>query len=166
MKYYIYLLAVVFSFSACSKEPNTKIVKGDKAPQFVNYENHAGGTTSSTDLLGKYVYMDIWSTTCPNCAAQIIPHNNLFEKYKDKNIAFVSICIDKNKEKWRTTVTSNEQLGIQLIADDSWDSAFIKEAGFEYTPSYILIDKDGVIINVDAPWPSETDKIEEILDAL
>ena len=32
-----------------------KLAKGNPSPSFVNYENHAGGKTSLTDLKGKYV---------------------------------------------------------------------------------------------------------------
>ncbi|WP_299159113.1 hypothetical protein [uncultured Tenacibaculum sp.] len=36
-----------------------KLAKGKAYPVFVNYENNAGGTTSLSDIKGKFVYIDV-----------------------------------------------------------------------------------------------------------
>ena len=36
--------------------------EGTPSPQFTDYENHKGGTTSFGDLLGSYTYIDVWAT--------------------------------------------------------------------------------------------------------
>jgi hypothetical protein len=35
---------------------------GKPSPEFINYENFKGGTSSLKDFKGKYVYIDVWST--------------------------------------------------------------------------------------------------------
>ena len=41
---------------------NHKSFIGKPSPEFTNYENFKGGTSSLKDFKGKYVYIDVWST--------------------------------------------------------------------------------------------------------
>src|SRR5690606_24488004 len=72
------------------------LVKGNPSPKF-NYENHKGGTTSLDDLKGKFVYIDVWATWCGPCKAEIPFLKEVEKKYHGKNIEFVSISIDNEK---------------------------------------------------------------------
>ena len=68
-----------------------KLKRGNLAPEFLNYENDAGGTSSLKDFKGNYVYIDVWATWCRPCIAQIPYLKKLEEEYKNKNITFV-VC--------------------------------------------------------------------------
>lgn len=131
-------------------------LKGQPSPLF-NYENFKGGTTKLESLKGKYVYVDVWATWCGPCRQQI-PHLQQLEKdYHGKNIEFVSISIDekKNYDKWRKMVEEKQLGGIQLIADNAWQSAFVQAFGINSIPRFLLIDPKGNVLNADAPRPSE-----------
>tara|TARA_R110000868_G_scaffold370187_3_gene633665 strand:- start:867 stop:2243 length:1377 start_codon:yes stop_codon:yes gene_type:complete len=135
---------------------------GRPSPQFVNYENYEGGTTSLEDLKGKYVYIDVWATWCGPCIAEIPSLKKIEEQYHDKNIEFVSISIDKasDHEKWKTMVAEKELGGIQLFADNDWNSGFVKDYQINGIPRFILIDPDGNIVDANAPRPSSPKLIE------
>ena len=49
--------------------------------------------------------------------------------------------------------------GIQLFADNSWESKFIKDYMIQGIPGFILIDPSGNIVNSNAPRPSNKDLI-------
>jgi thiol-disulfide isomerase/thioredoxin len=135
----------------------TDLPKGAPSPVFSNYENHSGGTSSLTDLNGKYVYIDVWATWCGPCKAEI-PHLKKIETdYHEKNIEFVSVSIDRPKdhEKWIHMVTDKELGGIQLYADKNWESKFVKDYYIKGIPRFILVDPDGNIISANAPRPSD-----------
>jgi thiol-disulfide isomerase/thioredoxin len=125
------------------------------SPTF-NYENHKGGTTKLEDLRGKYVYVDVWATWCAPCRAEIPFLKQVEEKFHGKNIEFVSISIDTKKdyEKWKKFVSEKELGGIQLFADNDWNSDFVKAYGINGIPRFILIDPKGNIINANADRPS------------
>ncbi|GAB5399435.1 MAG: TlpA disulfide reductase family protein [Aureisphaera sp.] len=145
----------------------TNLPKGAPSPTFSNYENHAGGTTSLEELKGKYVYIDVWATWCGPCKAEI-PHLKKVEAdYHDKNIEFVSVSIDRPKDhdKWIAMVDDKELKGVQLFADNNWESKFVKDYYIKGIPRFILIDPDGNIISPDAPRPSNT-KLREMLDEM
>ena len=135
------------------------IAKGKPSPVFRNYENHEGGTTSLDDLKGRYVYMDIWATWCGPCKREIPSLKELEMEYSDKNIVFVSISIDEQKDhdKWQNMVTQLELGGIQLFADNDWNSQFVKDYLIKGIPRFILVDPQGNIVNSNAPRPSSED---------
>lgn len=120
-----------------------------------NFENHKGGKTKLEDLRGKYVYIDVWATWCGPCRAEIPSLKAVEEKFREKNIAFVSISVDaeKDHEKWRKFVADKELGGIQLFADK--DSEFIAAYKVNSIPRFILIDPMGKIVDADAARPSD-----------
>jgi len=143
-----------------------KKVEGTLAPTF-DYENHKGGKTKLEDLRGKYVYIDVWATWCGPCRAEIPHLKKVEEKYHGKNIEFVSISVDvdKDHEKWQKFVTEKQLGGIQLFADKNWTSDFIKAFGINSIPRFLLIDPNGKVVKADAPRPSSVSLVE-LLDGL
>lgn len=137
------------------------LASGMPSPQFSNYENHKGGTTSLEDLKGKYVYIDIWATWCKPCIAEIPSLKKIEGTYHDKNIEFVSISIDYPKayDKWVNMVNEKELSGVQLLADKDYESKFIKDYAINTLPTFILLDPNGKIITANAPRPSSSELI-------
>lgn len=140
------------------------LVAGSPSPKFDGYEDHAGGTKSLEDYKGKYVYIDVWATWCGPCIGEI-PHLKEVEKtYHGKNVEFVSISIDKKKDrdKWLSMIDTKELGGSQLMADNAWKSSFVVDYVIEGIPRFILVDPEGNIVSGDAPRPSD-DKLIEML---
>jgi thiol-disulfide isomerase/thioredoxin len=144
-----------------------KLSKGSPSPTFENYENFAGGSTSLSELKGKYVYIDVWATWCGPCIREIPSLKEQIKKYEGKNIAFMSISVDKQKdhEKWKEMVKEKELQGIQLFAPNDWESTFVKDYSIMGIPRFILIDPNGNIVNANAPKPSDAG-LQELLGSL
>ncbi|WP_052823507.1 TlpA family protein disulfide reductase [Neotamlana sedimentorum] len=140
---------------------------GNPSPVFVDYQNHKGGKTSLADLKGKYVYIDVWATWCAPCKYEIPFLKKIEEKYKDRNIHFVSISADKqkDKEKWVKMVSDENLSGIQLITDNGFNTSFIKDFKITGIPQFILLDPEGNIVEAKAPRPSD-DKLISLFEEL
>jgi len=139
----------------------TSLAKGQTSPVFNKYENFKGGTTSLSDLKGKYVYLDIWATWCGPCKREI-PHLKALEAaYKGKNIEFVSISVDNvdgrrgSRESWLQMVKNDQLGGVQLFADNDFNSQFIRDYNINSIPRFILVDPEGNIVSADALRPSD-----------
>ncbi|MGS2740036.1 TlpA family protein disulfide reductase [Sinomicrobium pectinilyticum] len=143
------------------------LAKGNPSPGFTDYENYAGGTTSLDDLKGKYVYIDVWATWCGPCRAEIPFLKKAEEEYRDKNIEFVSISIDQEKDhdKWRAMIEEKELKGIQLLADNAFESEFVTAYLIAGIPHFILIDPEGTIVSSNAPRPSSPD-LKKLFDRI
>lgn len=127
--------------------------KGSVAYNFT-VEDINGKKVSMTDLKGKVILIDMWATWCGPCKVEI-PHLKQLEKeFAGKNVEFVSISVDveKDKEKWKNMVQKDELGGTQLFAS-GW-SEITKYYDITGIPRFMVFDTEGKIITVDAPRPS------------
>ncbi len=140
------------------------ISEGDISPVF-NYVDVNGNMVSLKSLRGKYVYIDMWATWCGPCKKEIPFLKELEHEYAGKNIHFVSISTDRPKdvEKWKTMVKEKELGGIQLFANG--DEEFSNAYNVKGIPHFILIDKEGRALKMNAPRPS-SEKIRPLLNSL
>ena len=148
---------------------------GSPAPTFEDYENFKGGTTSLSDLEGKFVYVDVWATWCAPCKAEIPYLKEIEADYHDKNIAFVSMSIDddrthggsweKAKSDWKAMVADKDLGGIQIYAPKGWQSDFVTGFQIKGIPRFILIDPEGNVADPSAPRPSNPE-LRETLNKL
>lgn len=141
---------------------NVSLKLGDSAPNFT-YENYKGGNTSLEDLKGNLVYIDIWATWCPPCIAEIPYLKKMEEKFHDKKIKFVSISVDNPnaKDKWKNMIKAKQMGGVQLFTGG--DNSIMEAFEINGIPRFILLDKEGKIINSNAPRPSSNTTLENLI---
>jgi thiol-disulfide isomerase/thioredoxin len=143
-----------------------QFVKGNPAPSF-EFLDHNDQKVSLESLRGKYVYIDVWATWCKPCVAEIPSLKKVEEEFHNQDIAFVSVSIDnlKDKQKWKKFIQDKALKGIQLQADNAWESQFVKDYVVRGVPKFILIDPNGIIVDTDAPRPSDS-RLKKILKRL
>lgn len=123
----------------------------------------SGEKVSSTSFLGKYLYIDIWATWCGPCRREIPYLETLAEQFKDKNLTIVSVSVDKDKEAW-VKMAGDGMKGNQLFAEGAFQSDLALRYRVNAIPRFLLIDPNGLIINVSADRPSG--KIADLLNTL
>lgn len=142
-----------------------KALTGTMAPEFV-YADKDGAKIASADMKGSYIFIDFWATYCIPCIGQIPAIKNLEKKYEGKNIKFVSVSVDPDKDqpKWKKFIADNQMNGLQLTASgaDTKFTDFFKVNGI---PRFIIIDPDGKVVTEDALRPDEPD-LQKQIDAL
>lgn len=128
-----------------------KIHPGAPSPEFT-YKDINDKTVTLSSLKGKYVFIDVWATWCSPCCKEI-PHMAALEhKYKDRNIHFVSISVDRDRKAWQKMVHDKNMQGIQL--NTNRDATFEEAYMISLIPRFILIDPEGRIVNAKMPPPS------------
>ena len=126
------------------------------------YPNVKGDSISLSDFVGSLVYVDVWATWCGPCKAEIPSLQKLEADYHEKNITFMSVSVDTDKEAWEKMVKEQELGGVQLWAD-GW-SEITKDYAIFGIPRFMLFDSNGNVISTDAPRPSSSE-IRELLEA-
>lgn len=130
------------------------VMPGKPAPDFELYDSKDKKYTLS-DFKGKYLLIDVWGAFCGPCKKEAPYLNQIELDYKGKNIEFIGTCFENNKEIWLKRIKEYKLGGIQLTAKSGWDSQFKKDYQIPWIPTYILIDKEGKIIDARASKPSE-----------
>jgi len=154
------------NYATLQAEHARKLKKGSPSPTF-NYPDINGKNISLESLKGKYVYVDVWATWCGPCKREIPFLKKLDQEFKGKDIVFVSMSIDemKNKDKWLKMVKDENLGGVQIMADKDWKSDFVQAYSIRGIPRFILIDKEGNILNENAPRPSNPN-LKELFNSL
>ena len=108
------------------------------------------------DFRGKVIYIDFWGSWCKACLINMPHAEQLKQKLKDEDVAFLYINFYDTNEKWTTAIKKYNIEGTHLKAEKSdeeyFNSKFNINQGF---PRYALIDKKGKLITVSAPQPQD-----------
>ena len=133
--------------------------KGTPSPDF-EFVGLDGQTYSIISFKGKYIYIDLWASWCSPCIAQIPHLKRLEEKYRGK-VNFVSIAWNDQKDRWKKAVQKYNLTGNQLYASDK-NAEFFKFYDVSSIPRFILLDRDGNIIESNAKQPSDKSLDEQL----
>lgn len=136
-----------------AEEQQEQTIKSGMAPEFA-FNSIDGKKVSLEDLRGKIIYADIWATWCRPCLMQIPALKEVEERYKDNsNIQFVSISIDNEAQydRWQSMVKEKQMGGLHLFAGR--DQKFQHDYQINSIPRFLLIGKEGELINDNAPRP-------------
>lgn len=109
------------------------------------------------DFREKYIYVDLWATWCAPCRREIPYLKDIEEKFRDAQIVFLGLSVDSDKAKWEDAVRSGELAGVQLYLGSG--SSFQKAYKVEGIPRFILIGRDGRIVDNDMSRPSSPETI-------
>ena len=133
---------------------------GDMSIDF-SYPNISSEMISLSSFRGSLVYIDVWATWCGFCIAEMPFKERLQKDYKNKDIVFLSVSVDTEKEAWEKMLKEDQLGGVQLWAD-GW-SQITKSYAIFGIPRFMLVDKSGELIAVDAPRPS-SNEIRSMID--
>ncbi|MEG1664073.1 MAG: TlpA disulfide reductase family protein [Mucinivorans sp.] len=110
---------------------------------------------SLEDYAGKIVVVDIWDTGCAPCIAQIPYLQALEKELQDKPVAFISYSLDSKKEKWTDFMDKKGMHGIQLINQEGPKCELVRFLKMRGVPRFVVINKNGKIVETNAPRPSD-----------
>ncbi len=140
----------------------SKLKKGAQASDFEMYDK-AGKKYTLKDFQGKALYIDCWATWCGPCCAEIPHMEKLYAHFKDNpKVEIISVSLDKNRRLWEQKVAADKPQWKQFICPDNFDSKLCKNYDIDAIPRFLMFDKQGRVVSLDAPRPSLSNIIEWI----
>lgn len=136
-------------------DKNQYLMEGVEMKDF-EFEDVDGKKHRLSDYKGMPIYLDIWATWCNPCKAIAPNFAALAKAYKEENIKFIAISIDKNVQVWQDYV---KQYGKRENVEE-WlctNKEFLEMYKISSIPRFLLIDKDFKIRMTFAYKPIEVD---------
>ncbi len=122
----------------------TKFKKGDTAPDF-EVTASSGRTISLSKLSGKVVVLHFWSSSCGPCLGQMPSHISALEKYDQKAVEVLFVCLDSDEEKFKSTVEKFKIPFSNVCDKMGWGGELVRAYGVNKLPFDVIIDADGKI---------------------
>lgn len=114
--------------------PHAPLSSGEKAPGFAGQSSSSGG---------KVTLLDFWATWCGPCRHALPGLKQLQAVYGADKVEVISISEDEDEGAWQSFVSQNQMNWTQRI--DS-DHQMMKQYGASALPTYVLIGKDGNVV--------------------
>jgi thiol-disulfide isomerase/thioredoxin len=142
---------------------DVSISPGFKAPEFA-FKGIDSNSYSLASLKGKIVLLEFWSVSCPFCR-QILPEVNALVK-KESGKDFVALDVTREEDAGEITkhLQSEPRSATVVINDKATWQTYNRES---ITPTYYLIDKDGVIrMSGYGASPEQLKAIERLVEQI
>lgn len=87
----------------------------------------------------------------------------LQKKYENKNVEFIFLGVSCEKDAWKSTISRRKLTGEHYYLEDEQRDELFKMFEFSGIPRYLIINKNGIVENSNAPRPSNFEKLDEII---
>jgi len=138
--------------AGCSSTPAQSAYIGGPAPNF-KLPNLEGKTVSLSDLRGKPVMLNFWTTWCPPCQAEMPHIQQVYEAWSDKGLVVLAINLGESSAKVKEFVQSYG-LSFPVLLDTKQGTA--QKYNIGGIPTTFFIDKNGIIqVKITGAFPDK-----------
>ena len=140
--------------SSCGRKPEASAPKdnsqqeaamvGEKAPDF-ELTSLSGKKVKLSNLKGKVVVMNFFTTWCPPCRAEFPDFMQVVEEYKGKDVEFLFIDVQEDKKTVEEFLRSGNYNIDPLM--DSKSKVFSALYGLRGLPTTFIVDRNGYLID-------------------
>lgn len=179
MKYLILALTLT-AFTACKEPVETAATSTPTPKSYLDVDTTSNDVVHMSDLndnyhslddviarnKGKVIYLDIWASWCGPCKAQMPASHQLQEKYKNSDVVFMYVSIDRNNKAWEASAKQFDLMQNSYLARNYPKAQLFQKHNVSSIPRYMLFDKNGRLIDSNANRPSSaliSTNIEQLL---
>lgn len=190
MKKIILFFALIATAAACASEKKQANAADDTATTvvattttevttttdagkiFVSNVNEDGTPKSFEQVVaaykGKVVYVDFWASWCPPCRGEMPSSQKLHSQFEGKDVVFLYVSFDRAEDAWKNGIEKMDIKGVHFYPTTEANQAVSQKYQINGIPRYMVVDKNGKLVNSDAPRPSsmqipqDTENVEQI----
>ncbi|MEJ0055935.1 MAG: TlpA disulfide reductase family protein [Bacteroidota bacterium] len=122
-----------------------RIAIGATAPLFQS-KNTEGKAVELVTYRGKYTLVDFWASWCAPCRQESPTLVRLYDTYKNKGFAILSVSIDTSDEKWKNAIQKDGYAWENVSELDGYAGSTAALYTVTAIPNSFLLDKNGKIV--------------------
>jgi peroxiredoxin len=158
------LVIAIMSLSSCSNTGSQALPSGTQAPGFT-LKDLNGKAVSLSDFGGKAVLINFWATTCPPCVEEMPNFQSLYSDWSNRgDRVLLTVDLGEDADTLRS-FTSSRHYTFPVLIDVAYQAA--EKYGIQYTPTTVLIDKNGNIqFRVIGAFPDKSAIVKKVREYL
>lgn len=119
---------------------------------------------------GKVIYVDFWGTWCGPCKENMTYVKGIKEKLKGQDVVFMYFANNSPEDSWKNIIKEMDLTGENVVhyrLPDQQEKLVEQLFSVTKFPTYLLVNKEGKVVNIDAAAPMLGDMaIKQITELL
>jgi thiol-disulfide isomerase/thioredoxin len=140
-----------------------RIAIGAVAPGFVSTDT-AGEKIDLKGYRGKYTFVEFWASWCAPCREESPTLVRLYNEYKDKGFAILSVSIDINTPQWKNAIRQDGYTWGNVCDLNGYGGPTAALYTVTAIPNSFLLDKNGRIIAKNLRGKALESKLAELMN--
>ena len=116
---------------------------------------------------GKVVYLDVWGTWCGPCKKEMEYVSAIKQAMKGKEVVFLYLANGSPEVSWKNIIKEYSLTGQQVVhynLPDKLQDMLEKYLQVKHYPTYLLIGRNGEIVDREPPRPSSENQLVDYLN--
>jgi peroxiredoxin len=114
-----------------------------------------GSVTKLSDIKTDYVLLVFWSSFCYHCTQTLPKIKQLYDHRQSNSFEILAVSFDTDQKAWQSFLQQGNYGWMNYSDLKGWDSPIAKTYNVQGTPTFILLDKNKMIIGK----PAELDEL-------
>lgn len=173
MNRFLIAMALVLGFLSCSSgddedydDQATFLEVGTEAHDFTFTTDAYPDGVSLSSFRGKYVMIEFWRASCPDCQKVTYRVKELYQSYASENVVFMGVSFDKDKSVWSNYVAAQGMSWLQYYEGNLDSSESLKQRyKISWVPTFYLIDTEGKVLYATTNVNKMEVKLKEVAES-